>query len=122
PPFARNRHDQIEPAEDHRQQHRLALFERAQARAEGVKRQTTNGRSQGIPMRDQAVQGVSRRAFPRGLTLAGTTGLLGVRPGLAVAEPPPETTTLRLLKETAESAGPPSMSLRTCCGPKASPT
>src|SRR5438093_7828903 len=51
-------------------------------------------------MRDQGVQGVSRRAFLRGLTLAGTTGLLSARPGLAVAEPPPETTTLRLLKET----------------------
>src|SRR5215469_3217544 len=26
---ARNRHDQVEPAEDHRRRHRLALFERA---------------------------------------------------------------------------------------------
>jgi NitT/TauT family transport system substrate-binding protein len=43
---------------------------------------------------------VSRRAFLRGLTLAGSTGLLSVRPGPVVAEPPPETTTLRLLKET----------------------
>ena len=51
-------------------------------------------------MRDQRVQGVSRRAFLRGLTLAGTTGLLSVRPGPVGAEPPPETTTLRLLKET----------------------
>jgi NitT/TauT family transport system substrate-binding protein len=51
-------------------------------------------------MRDQRVQGVSRRAFLRGLTLAGTTGLLGMRPGPVVAAPPPETTTLRLLKET----------------------
>ena len=51
-------------------------------------------------MRYQRVQGVSRRAFLRGLTLAGTTGLLGVRPGPVVAAPPPETTKLRLLKET----------------------
>ena len=51
-------------------------------------------------MRNQRVQGVSRRAFLRGLTLAGTAGLLGVRPGPVVAAPPPETTTLRLLKET----------------------
>ncbi len=51
-------------------------------------------------MRDQRVQGMSRRAFLRGLALAGTTGLLGVRPGSVVAAPPPETTKLRLLKET----------------------
>ena len=51
-------------------------------------------------MRYQRVQGVSRRAFLRVLTLAGITGLLGVRPRPVVAEPPPETTKLRLLKET----------------------
>jgi NitT/TauT family transport system substrate-binding protein len=51
-------------------------------------------------MRYQRVQGVSRREFLHGLTLAGTTGLLGVRPGPVVAAPPPETTKLRLLKET----------------------
>src|SRR5215472_14208176 len=33
----RSRHDQIEPAEDHRRWHRLALPERAQARAEGLR-------------------------------------------------------------------------------------
>ena len=52
-------------------------------------------------MRDQRAQGVSRRELLRGLTLAGTTGLLGVRPRPVVAAGPPlETTTLRLLKET----------------------
>jgi NitT/TauT family transport system substrate-binding protein len=51
-------------------------------------------------MRYQRAQSVSRRAFLRGLTLAGTTGLLGVRPRPVVAAPPPETTKLRLLKET----------------------
>jgi NitT/TauT family transport system substrate-binding protein len=51
-------------------------------------------------MRYQRVQGVSRREFLRGLTLAGTTGLLGVRARPVVAAPPPETTKLRLLKET----------------------
>jgi NitT/TauT family transport system substrate-binding protein len=52
-------------------------------------------------MRDQRAQGVSRRELLRGLTLAGTTGLLGVRPRPVVAAgPPPETTKLRLLKET----------------------
>ena len=34
---ARSRHDQVEPAEDHRRRHRLALPERAQTRAEGVR-------------------------------------------------------------------------------------
>ena len=38
----------------------------------------------------------SRREFLGGITLAGTAGLLGLRPGPAAAEPPPETTTIRL--------------------------
>ncbi len=39
---------------------------------------------------------ITRREFVSGLTLAGTSGLLGVRPETAGAEPPPEMTTLRL--------------------------
>jgi NitT/TauT family transport system substrate-binding protein len=38
----------------------------------------------------------TRRDFVRGLTLAGTVGLLGLRPEDAVAELPPETTRIRL--------------------------
>ena len=38
----------------------------------------------------------SRREFISGLTLAATPGLVGVRPGQVAAEPPPETTRLRL--------------------------
>jgi NitT/TauT family transport system substrate-binding protein len=38
----------------------------------------------------------SRRRFLSDLTLAGTAGLLGLAPGQATAEPPLETTTLRL--------------------------
>ena len=38
----------------------------------------------------------SRREFVSGLTLAGTAALLGARPNQTAAEPPPETTTLRL--------------------------
>src|SRR5499427_9575471 len=38
----------------------------------------------------------SRRRFLGGLTLAGTAGLLGVSPRRAAAEPPPETTRVRL--------------------------
>ncbi len=39
----------------------------------------------------------TRRKFLGGLTLAGTAGVLGLRPELAAAEPPPETTKLRLV-------------------------
>jgi NitT/TauT family transport system substrate-binding protein len=49
-------------------------------------------------MRTQHTQPVSRRKFLGGLTLAGTAGLLGLHPGLAAAEPPPETGKLRLAK------------------------
>jgi NitT/TauT family transport system substrate-binding protein len=38
----------------------------------------------------------TRREFVSGLTLAGTAGLLGMRPETAGAEPPPETTRLRV--------------------------
>jgi NitT/TauT family transport system substrate-binding protein len=39
----------------------------------------------------------SRRRFLGGVTFAGTAGLLGLRPGLVRAEPPPETTKIRLV-------------------------
>ena len=39
----------------------------------------------------------SRRAFLRGLSAIGTTGMLGVRPGRVEAEPPPETKRIRLI-------------------------
>ena len=42
--------------------------------------------------------GWSRRQFVGGLALTGTAGLLGLRTGEAVSEPPPETTRLRLFK------------------------
>jgi len=40
----------------------------------------------------------SRREFAGGLTLAGTAGLLGLTPKRVGAEPPPETTKIRLFK------------------------
>jgi NitT/TauT family transport system substrate-binding protein len=40
----------------------------------------------------------SRRRFLGGVTLAGTAGLLGVYPGPVAAEPPPETTRIRLVQ------------------------
>jgi NitT/TauT family transport system substrate-binding protein len=47
-------------------------------------------------MRTQYAKRLRRREFLRGLTLAGAGGLLGFYPRRVAAEPPPETTTLRL--------------------------
>ena len=47
-----------------------------------------------------------RRDFVSGLTAAGTAGLLGMGPGPAAAEPPPETTALRLVKITSICQAP----------------
>jgi hypothetical protein len=41
----------------------------------------------------------SRRAFLGGLTLVGTAGMLGLSSGPVAAEPPPETTTIRLIHQ-----------------------
>jgi NitT/TauT family transport system substrate-binding protein len=46
-------------------------------------------------MHCRRTEGQSRRGFLRGLTLVGTSALLGVKRGLVAAEPPPETTKLR---------------------------
>jgi NitT/TauT family transport system substrate-binding protein len=48
--------------------------------------------------RPSKAEGWSRREFLGGLTLAGTAGLVGLHPRLLAAEPPPETTRLRLHK------------------------
>jgi NitT/TauT family transport system substrate-binding protein len=47
-------------------------------------------------MRHRRAEGWSRREFLSGLTLAGTTGLLGLHLRPVAAEPPPETTKIRL--------------------------
>ena len=52
-------------------------------------------------MHSQHARVLSRRRFLRGITLAGTGGLLGLRATLVTAEPPPETTHIRLSKGTA---------------------
>jgi NitT/TauT family transport system substrate-binding protein len=49
-------------------------------------------------MSAQQAEGWTRRCFLSGLTMAGTVGLLGLRPKLVAAEPPPETTRIRLVK------------------------
>jgi len=49
-------------------------------------------------MRERQDGGWSRRDFLHTLTLAGASGLLGLEPSSFAAEPPPETTRLRLGK------------------------
>jgi len=48
----------------------------------------------------------SRRRFLGGVTLAGTAGFLGVHPRRVAAEPPPETTTLRLARTSSICQAP----------------
>jgi NitT/TauT family transport system substrate-binding protein len=57
-------------------------------------------------MRHQRAQGVSRREVLGALTLGATAGLLGMRPESATAEPPPETTRLRLAHNPALCIAP----------------
>jgi NitT/TauT family transport system substrate-binding protein len=57
-------------------------------------------------MRTQHARPFSRRRFLGGLTLAGTAGLLGVYPRPVAAEPPPETTRLRLGQTTSICRAP----------------
>jgi NitT/TauT family transport system substrate-binding protein len=48
----------------------------------------------------------SRRRFLGGVTLAGTAGLLGVHPRPVAAEPPPETTRIRLIQFASACQAP----------------
>jgi NitT/TauT family transport system substrate-binding protein len=50
--------------------------------------------------------GMSRREFLSTLSLAGAAGLLGLRPQPVAAEPPPETTKLRLVQSTSACQAP----------------
>jgi NitT/TauT family transport system substrate-binding protein len=52
-------------------------------------------------MQRRHTEGWSRREF-LGLTLAGTAGLLGLKPESLAAEPPPETTTLKLVQSPGD--------------------
>src|SRR5215475_9639389 len=49
-------------------------------------------------MHTQHARQLSRRRFLRGVTLTGTAGLLGLSARRVDAEPPPETTRIRLTK------------------------
>ena len=57
-------------------------------------------------MRYQRAEGVSRRELLGGLTLVATAGLLGLRPEPVAAEPPPETTRIRLAHNPAICIAP----------------
>ena len=57
-------------------------------------------------MRAQQAAGWTRRRSLGGPTLAGTAGLLGLHRRPTVAEPPPETTTLKLPKTPSICAAP----------------
>jgi NitT/TauT family transport system substrate-binding protein len=57
-------------------------------------------------MSPQHAQWLSRRRFLGELTLVGTAGLLGLRPGQGAAEPPPETTTIRWVRSPAICVAP----------------
>jgi NitT/TauT family transport system substrate-binding protein len=57
-------------------------------------------------MRTPQAEGWTRRRFLGGLTLAGTAGLLGWHPRPVAAEPPPETTTLRVARTTSICQAP----------------
>jgi NitT/TauT family transport system substrate-binding protein len=57
-------------------------------------------------MDTQRARGFSRRRFLGGVTLAGTAGLLGLHARRVAAEPPPETTTLKLPKQSTICGAP----------------
>ena len=57
-------------------------------------------------MSPQHAQHLSRRRFLGGLTLVGTAGFLGLRPAPVVAEPPPETTKIKLFKSESICVAP----------------
>jgi NitT/TauT family transport system substrate-binding protein len=57
-------------------------------------------------MRAQQIEGWTRRRFLGGLTGAGAAGLLGLPPRLVAAEPPPETTRLRVKQDPALCEAP----------------
>ena len=57
-------------------------------------------------MRTKHARPFSRRRFLGGVTLAGTAGLLGWHPRPVAAEPPPETTRLRLSQSSTTCTAP----------------
>jgi hypothetical protein len=75
-------------------------------------------------MSAQHAEGWNRREFLGGVTVAGAVGLLGLPSQRVAAEPPPETTTLRLTSTPAICLAPqcPSTWLESSCGVRGSPS
>ena len=63
----------------------------------------------------------SRREFLNTAALAGTGAVLGLRSDALAAEPPPETTKIRLIRSAPHLSGP-TVHLKNCCGARASLT
>ena len=59
-----------------------------------------------VPMSTPHARQFSRRRFLGGLTFTGTAGLLGLHPRLVAAEPPPETTRIRVVHGPAVCEAP----------------
>ena len=87
-------HDQVESAKDHRQRHRLALPRRAEARAEDLIGQPASCALQGRERLMQIIQ--NRRRFLAGACGSRRRGPSSAAPSERSAEPPPETTSVRL--------------------------
>src|SRR5271168_1167413 len=81
---------QIDPAEDHRRRDRLALLRPAQTRAEGV---TAKQREVSMPVTQ------TRRRLLAMLSMAGAASIVRTPQALG-AEGPPETTSVRITKNT----------------------
>ena len=104
----RGRHDQVQPEPAHRRRHRLALPQRAQARAEGVRQaagwiRSARGfgiRKGGFRCRSSNVAAISWPACP----LAGGRRRPWHRGASLADEGPPETTTIRHRASSAASA------------------
>ena len=114
-------HDQVEPAEDHRRRHRLALPRRAEARAEDLSGQPGllpfNGRENVM----QIIQ--NRRRFLAGAAAAGAAGLrrhrdAGARRAAARSRPK----SACRCSPRSQTARRRCTSARSFCAPKASPT
>ena len=120
---ARGGHAAHQPERAARRRHRLALRQRAQARAEGVRRR----RRIGLPAASGTEKEASDADHPKSPRIPGQR-CRWPRPracsalGRSLAdEAPPETTTIRLAEDLPASALRRSTSPRSCCAPKASP-
>jgi len=76
---------QVEPPEAHRPGHRLGFLNELKREMKGWRVEHENTE---VAMKSERAERWPRLDFVRGLTLAGTAGLVGLRPERALAEPP----------------------------------